>query len=374
MSNNWRTRFAWAATAIALMIPGKFEHADDSIGAKDDGPRYSLSADAAAGMILAAEGIGTALEDSAAVFEISGNFLHRLEAPGWGTVLSHSVACSASTASIQSSSEAEPSLTVYEAYARLDAGDWGQIFFGKRRMGLGIGTTFSPGDIIDPRAGFWDQKDGFRGLCATASIGSEFSLRGAASLERAFAADKADPSLVTWAAQAEALLGALQLAAACAYSPDYAVRPSLGLSIGLGDLILQAEGAVELESGPYWFGTAGAKESGSFGDANLLVSIDYGYNGEQGLLKKTHYLLPNAKFGIRDAFDIYARSLIGLEGPSALLSTGLTLYPVQGFDIELTGTFALGAVGSELAALPATRSSTNATLRDAVGLATRVHF
>ena len=372
-----------------------------SLFAEAASPEYSLSADAAASVVLAASGFDPLSADSAAAFGLSANLLHRIEAPGWGLVLSHALDLSAASSA--------PTVTVYEAYARLDAGDSAQFFLGKRRMGLGIGTTFAPGDAIDPRSGFWDQKNGFRGFGATASLGSDIALRFAASLDRSFdayaagmaakAAAKAgptsqpaiaakaayanalgdadgpaDPRLVVWAASAEVQAGSLQVAAAGTYSPDYALRPSLGLSLDLGGLILQAEGAVELKGGPYWFATGGARETWSSGDASLTLSLDYDYNGAAGLLRRTHYLLPNARFGLAERFDLYARALVELEAPSALLSTGLTFYPVQGFDIELTGTFALGAGGEELATLPAPPSPTAEALRNAIGLAARVHF
>lgn len=368
------------AIAAALCLIAPFAAAQDARSADEGaseaasaGPRYSLSAEAAAGMVLAADGLGAGPSDTAAVFSVTAKFLHRLEAPGWGAALSHDLNLSGPAALTGSAGDA-PTIDIHEAYARLDLGDSAQVFLGKRRLELGIGTAFAPGDIMNPRSGFWDQLNGFRGLCATASLGSDISLRAAASLERAFSADEVDPSLVTWAAQAEAQLGSLQLCASGAYSPGSAARPSLGFSLGLGDLILQAEGAVELEGGPYWFGAGGARESWSSGDASLLVSLDYGYNGEPGLLEHRDYLLPYLKFGLAEAFDIYARALVGLEGPSALLSTGLTLYPVQGFDLELTGLFGLGPEGSEFAELPSLRSKDKGALRDAIGLATRVHF
>jgi hypothetical protein len=379
--------------------------------AEEGGPVYSLSADAATSLVLAAEGLDPTAAGTAAVFGASANFLHRVEAQGWGLVLSHAIDLGAASApaGVSGIQGAAPVFTVYEAYARLDASASTQFFLGKRRMGLGIGTTFAPGDGIDPRSGFWDQKNGFRGLGASFSLGSDLSLRLAASLDRSFdayaaglaakaaaaqgaaspaalaaraayaaalgdASGPADPRLIAWAASAEAQAGSLQLAAAGTYSPDYSERPSLGLSLDLGGLILQAEGAVELRDGPYWFATGGARETWSKDDASLTLSLDYDYNGEPGLLKHTHYLLPSARFAWIERFELYARALVELEAPSALLSTGLTFYPVQGFDIELTGTFALGAGGEELAALPAPPSPTADPARNALGIAARVHF
>jgi hypothetical protein len=400
-----------AALALfgALTLPGPASQA----GAQEKGPVYSLAADAAAGLLLAGQDLDFAAADSAALFSVSANFLHRIEAPGWGMVLSHSLDISSASADLIAG--AAPTLCVYEAYARLDLGDWAQVFLGKRRMGLGLGTTFAPGDAIDPRTGFWDQKNGFRGLDASFSLGSDIALRFAASFDRSFdayaaglaakaaaaqggptsqpaldakkgyaaalgdAAGPADPRLIVWALSTDAQLGSLQASLAAVYSPDYLARPSLGLSLDLGGLILQAEGAVELVDGPSWFGTAGARETWTSGDANLSLSLDYDYNGAPGLLKNSHYLLPSLRCGLVEKVDLYVRALVELGGPSALLSTGLTFYPVPGFDIETTGSFALGGALSELVGLAALAAPPSplappSQIRDAIGLAARVHF
>jgi hypothetical protein len=290
-----------------------------------------------------------------------------------------------------------PTLTVYEAYARLDLGTWGQLFIGKRRMGLGIGTTFAPGDLVDPRSGFWDQKSGFRGLDFAASLGSDYSVRAALGLDRNFdayaavlrskapagysalldgAAGPADPRLFVWALSTDAQFGALQasLAAVFAQGDSRAIeRPSLGLSYDLGGLILQAEGAVEFAGAPDWYGTAGARYAISSDAGSLTFSIDYDYNGAAGLLRHTHYLLPWVNLTLNDRFTLYARALVELEAPSALLSTGLTLYPVQGFDLEFTALFGLGAADTEFARLPAPPvAGKGATV--ALGLGARAHF
>jgi hypothetical protein len=402
--------------ALALAIPQDL--AAQAGAEAPAGPTYSLSVDAAAGMTLAAAGFDLASPYSAAVWLVQANFLHRIEAPGWGMVLSHQLDISGQAAT-QASPAFVPSMTVYEAYGRLDLGDSGQFFVGKRRMGLGIGTTFSPGDLVDPRSGFWDQKTGFRGLGLTASLGPDVALRAAMSLDRSFdayaaglqsksaaqagvgslpltgpyiaaqkaaaayaaaldgAAGPADPRLIVWGISAEAQLEALQVAAAGVFaggSAKAATRPSLGLSYDLDGVILQAEGAVELSGGPDWFGTAGIRYTFSGDSSSLTASLDYDYNGKPGLLRGTHYLLPYLSYGLTEVFAIYARSLVGIEGPSALLSAGLTLYPVQGFDLELTGLFCLGGAGEEFSSLPAPPSPGAEAPANAVGLAARVHF
>lgn len=367
----------------------------------EEAPRYSLSADAATSLTLAAKGFDPAVADSAAVWGVTANFLHRVEARGWGLVLSHSLDLSGQTAATVATYFA-PSITVYEAYTRLDIGEWGQLFVGKRRMGLGIGTTFAPGDLIDPRSGFWDQKNGFRGVDLSASVGSELAIRAALSLDRNFdawaagmrakaapalraaylaaldgAAGPADPSLLVGALSADALLGALQVSVAGVFSKDSVARPSAGLSYDLGGIIVQAEGAVELAGGldkPGWYGTAGARYTWSTDSVSATLALDYDHNGAEGILKHTNYVLPMGNIAVNDLFSLTARALVEVEAPSALVSAILVLYPLPGFDLEFTVLASLGAAGGEFASLAAPPSAGPDPTTNAVGFAARVHF
>lgn len=404
---------------------------------------WTFAADAAAGASLAADGPDFASADSAALWQLSANFLHRYDAEGWGLVLSDSIdfsglaAAAAGTGGTAVLPSFTPTITVHEAYGRLDFGDWGQLFVGKRRMGLGIGTVFAPGDLVDPRSGFWDQKTGFRGLDLAASLGSDVALRLAASLDRNFeawaagmraksadaqaaadlaaakasggklypdaliqaaagladaayasvldgAAGPADPRLVTWAASVDAQLGGLELALAGVYRPDAVARPSLGLSYDLAGIVLQAEGAAELSGdgaasldSPEWYGTAGAHWTVSDDEDSLSVFLDYDYNGRAGLLANSHYLLPWISYTRNEVLNVYARALVALEDPSALVALGLTLYPAQGFDLEFTVSFCSGPTDGEfstfgtLVPLPSPGAG---KLTTQAGLAARVHF
>ena len=367
--------------------------------AAEEAPRYSLSAEAATSLTLAAEGLDPAVADSAALWGLTATFLHRIEARGWGLVLSHSLDLSGQAAATPSFA---PTLTVYEAYTRLDIDDWGQLFVGKRRMGLGVGTTFAPGDLIDPRSGFWDQKSGFRGLDLSASVGSELAIRAALSLDRNFdawaagmrakaapalraaylasrdgAAGPADPRLLVGALSADALFGALQVSVAGVFSQDSIARPSAGLSYDLGGVILVAEGAVELAGGldkPAWYGTAGARYTWSADSVSATLALDYDYNGAPGILRQTNYVLPMGNLVFNDLFSLTARALVEVDSPSALVSAILTLYPVPGFDLEFTVLACLGAAGGEFASLAAPPSAGPDPATDAIGFAARVHF
>lgn len=410
----WRLSLpALLCLGLALAGPGSPAAAQETPAS----PAWRISADASAGLVLAADAWDLASADSAAAWSLQTAVLGRYEASAWGFVASGLLDASA-LATLAGS--ITPSLKVYEAYARLDLGEWGQAFLGKRRMGLGIGTTFAPGDLVDPRSGFWDQKNGFRGLDLALSLGPDLSLRVALSLERnleAYAAGitakaanaaaqgmgpgtaayqaaqaasgaystaldgasgPADPRLLLWAGSGEALLGRLQLALSGVYSPGYAARPSLGASLDLGGLILQAEGAVELEGGTDWYGTAGARYTWSGGASSLTLALDYDYCGAgTALLEAGHYALPSLSFTIDEVLNLYARALVDLEGPSALLSWGLTLYPSPGLDIELTALASLGDAGAQfgnLVSLSPIASPASGHLRNALGLAARIHF
>ena len=427
-----------AAAALAQTAAGPAIAADEEAGAGG----WSMSADLEAGASLASSGIDPSSSDSAALWILAADFLHRYDGSGWGLVLSDSIDLSglasavAGTGGTDSLPAFTPAITIYEAYARLDMGNWGQIFVGKRRMGLGIGSVFAPGDLVDPRSGFWDQKTGFRGFDFAASLGSDFALRAALSLDRNFeawaagvraksaagaaavagaavttstttsalaaspstsptpgqiysaaldgAAGPADPRLFTWAGSADAQLGSLQLSAAAVFRPGAVERPSLGFSYDLDGLIFQAEGAAEFSADgaasptkPDWYGTAGLHWTIAGDSDNLSLALDYDYNGRPGLLDHSNYLLPWISYARTDVLDAYARALVGLENPSALLSLGLTLYPAQAFDLEFTGLFGLGSGDGEFATLSnfAPIPSPGAgRLSTQVGVDARVHF
>lgn len=394
--------------ALVLAPLGSPAAAQDAIGAEvptPAGPAWAISADASAGLVLASDAWDPASQDSAAAWSLQSAFLGRYEGSSWGFVASGLLDLSAPAGS---GGAITPAFRVYEAYARLDLGDWGQAFLGKRRMGLGLGTTFAPGDLIDPRSGFWDQKNGFRGLDLALSLGPDVSLRGALSLERnleayalglkakaaiatpgaaaanaAYAAalgsatGPADPRLFLYALSGEALLGSLQVSASGVYSPGYAARPSLGASIDVGGLILQAEAALELEGSPTWYATGGLRYTWSGGASTLTASLDYDYNGAPGLLEHRHYALPSLSLSIDEVLSLYARALVELESPSALLSCGLTFYPAPGLDLELTFLSGLGPATGEfagLASISPIASPATGTIRNALGLTARIHF
>ncbi len=366
-------------------------------------PSYSLAADAAAGFVAASPSLDPGAAGTAALWTLSANFLHRFGGRGWGAVLNHTVDLSGNTALL--GLPLAFSGSVHEAYARVDLGEAASLAIGKRRMQLGIGTAFAPGDMINPRSGFWDQKDGFRGISFAGSVGADLSLRAALSFDRNLdayaaatkaaqalaaygatdpryaaaaaaaataldgAAGSADPALFIWAGSAELQLGTLQIALGGNFQPDRVARPSLGLSADIAGLILQAEGAVEFMGAPDWYGTAGARYT-LYSDAfELSLSLDGEYGGGRGL-EGTLYLLPVAFLSITDKGAVFVRSLVDLDGGSALLSTGLTLSFLPDFEIELTGAFGIGKDGAEFSRLPAPLGS----MRSSAGLAARIHF
>ncbi len=371
-------------------------------------PVYSLSCDAAAGFVLSADGYDPAVADSVAIVSLAANFLHRVEAPGWGLVLNHSLDLSAQAAA---TAQFNPTMAVYEAYVRFDllTGGRAQLFVGKRRMGMGLGTAFAPGDLLDPRTGFWDQKNGFRGLDLQASLGSDLSLRAALSLDRNLdataarlralanpansalqaayntalggATGPADPRLLTSAASLDVQLGAFQIAVSGLWRPEALGRASLGLGLDLGGVILQAEGAAEFLDGdasaesPSLFGTVGARYTWTVDAGSLTLCLDYDYNGATGaILKKTHYLLPQVILSWTDVLDLSFRALVEMEGPSALVSGLLAVHPARNLDLEFSILTSLGESGNDATALSASYLPAGAALTTAAGLSARVHF
>lgn len=358
---------ALAAAILAAILATGLAAASPPLAAQERAQKsYSLSADAAAGFLFAypsLEPFSSGAADSAALWILSANFLHRFEGSGWGAVLNHTIDLSGKSSPLGISG------TVHEAYARVDLGDAASLAIGKRRMLLGLGTAFAPGDLVNPRSGFWDQKEGFRGLSFAGSLGSDLSLRAALSLDECLAAHSADLGLLVWALSAELQAGALQLALGGTYRPDAIARPSLGASVDVSGLILQAEGAVELEGGPDWYGDAGARYT-IYGDSfETTLSLDGEYGGGETLSGKL-YLLPMASLSLTDLGSAYARAIVDLDGGSVLLSAGLTLSSIEDLEIELTANLGLGDEGAEFSRLPAPL----ATMRESFGLAARIHF
>ncbi|MDP3179503.1 MAG: hypothetical protein Q8M76_16450, partial [Spirochaetaceae bacterium] len=129
---------------------------------------------------------------------------------------------------------------------------------------------------------------------------------------------------------------------------------------------------VEFEGGTDYFGTAGFRYAADSGFASLVLSLDYGYYGSPGkLLKGTHYAILHASFSLAETLSVTARALAEPEGPSAVASFALALYPAPGLDLEGSLQAALGEDGSELSRF-ALGSGT--LLRAAWGFAARVHF
>ena len=346
-----------AATVASLAATGP------DAAAQDGGTAYSLAADAAALFVFGGASLDPA--EQSASWKLEANLLHRLDGEGWGAVLNQSL-------DLTSSATGGVAATAHEAYARLDLGDSGQLFVGKRRLPLGLGTFFAPGDALNPRTGFWDQKNGFRGLAFAGSIGSELGLRAALSLERNLAWASADPELLAWALSADLQLGSLQVAASGVWSPGESLRPSLALGCEFAGLVAQAEFAAELEGGPDYYGTAGLRYAADSGFASLVLSLDYGYNGSPGrLFKGTHYAVGSASFSVAERLSATARALVEPEGPSAIASFALALYPAPGLDLEGSLQAGLGEDGSELSRF-ALGSGT--LLRVAWVFAVRVHF
>ncbi len=388
-------------------------------GSARGGPDYSLSADAAVGFGAASPGFDFTAAGTAALWTVSATFLHRFEGSGWGAVLNHTVDLSGS--GVLPGTASAISGIVREAYADLCPDGALSISLGKRRMQMGVGTVFAPGDMINPRLGFWDQKDGFRGLALEGSVGADLSLRGALSLEGnlgawaaaltarqalaaygpadlrytaaaataaaalAGTAGPADPRLFIWGASADAQVGTLQMALGGNFRPNRIVRPSIGFSADIAGLIFQAEGAVELAGAlggtpdslppgtapgsPGWYGTLGLRYTLYGGDFELTLAADGEYGGGRGLAGWL-YLLPAVTVSIAETGSLTARALVDPEGGSALVSAILVAGFLRDFDIEMTGSFGIGAEGTEFSRLPEPLESMRSTL----GLAARVHF
>ena len=136
---------------------------------------------------------------------------------------------------------------------------------GRHSLPWGMGSAFFPADALHPVRTRYGEDRGFDGAGATWTISSRWTVTGAARVDTATAATSNPVRDLRWAGLLSGYLGRVEIMASAVYQPDTVLRPAVGLSFPLGDLILHGEGSLELSgadaTGITDSGTPGAEAS-----------------------------------------------------------------------------------------------------------------
>ena len=310
---------------------------------------------------------------------------------------------------------------VAEAYVRLTPFSGLDLTFGKKRLNLGVGQTFTVGDSINPAINFFDQKSGFRGATWAWSPNAWFGWTGGVSLERELGNTSSPGTYPVFSAnnlagatQLSVQTGLFQGTSSLCFSPGQTFNPALGVSYDVGGVILTAEGAVEFlpqglvpASGPVstwtaptaWTqpapsGSVGARYTWSLGDLDLTVQGETLYWGQgwtsnqaaqanalpqttmlalRPALRDRYNAIFHVDAGSSDTFDLAGFCLVDLQDASALYQTNLTLYPWDGLDLVGIFQAATGAVTDAWSSVPLPPPNTQSA-RYVVTFQTRYHF
>ena len=311
---------------------------------------------------------------------------------------------------------------VAEAYVRLTPFPGLDLTFGKKRLNLGVGQTFTVGDSINPAINFFDQKSGFRGATWAWSPNAWFGWTGGISLERelgnTLGGTGTSPTFsannLAGATQLSVQTGRFQGTASLCFSPSQTFNPALGVSYDVSGVILTAEGAVEFlpqglvpASGPVstwtaptaWTqpapsGSVGARYTWSVGDVDLTLQGETLYWGQgwtssqvaqanalpgttvsalRPALRDRYNAIFHLDANSSNTFDLAGFCLVDLQDASTLYQASLTLYPWDSLDLVGIFQAATGAVTDAWNSVPLPPPSMQ-TARYVVTFQTRYHF
>ena len=316
-------------------------------------------------------------------------------------------------------------LDVAEAYVRLTPLTGLDLTFGKKRLNLGVGQTFTVGDSINPAINFFDQKSGFRGFTWAWSPNAWLGWTGGVSLERELGNSPSASAGALPTFQANNLAGATQFTlqkdrfqgtASLCFSPGQTFNPALGLSYDFSGVILTAEGALEFlpqglvpSTGPLstwtaptaWTqpapsGSVGARYTWSLGDIDLTLQGEGLYWGQGWTTEQTadfnaQALPASTAASVRpalrdrlntifhldvnssDTFDLAGFGMLDLQDASMLYQASLTLYPWDGLDLVGVFQAATGSATNGWNSVPLPPPSTQSA-RYVLTFQTRYHF
>ncbi len=303
--------------------------------------------------------------------------------------------------------------TVYEAYLLLRPLDFLDVYIGRKRMNIGSGMTFAPGDSFNPTGWLFDSKTGGRDVIVKISPNSFLGISAGVSIERSFGTPVPSfaPELVTYALETDLVLDNLQLLASFVFCPDKTLNLGTGFSLDVFGIIVSAEGALELDSDvwrvdgsewkqaeaftdPRFSGTAGARYEIVTEDVSLLLSAEYIYSGQSWtadettawenssvpfkLEHKPPYFRNMHNVAIKTVFSGWSR--LGINGTvvyncidsSMLLNAGVSYSPYDNVDLVANLLTGIGGPDSEREYLPIPPASSQAVA--AITLTARFHI
>lgn len=140
-----------------------------------------------------------------------------------------------------------------EGYFRLFASPSVTLSVGRQRLNWGAGYTYSATDALHPQTAEAERDIGFDGASVTWFATPDISVAGAVALQDAYDVSRIGGDVdayrrLRYAGYLSAYFGNLQLDLSGVYEPETILRPGLSGSFTMGDTLLSAEAAVELEN------------------------------------------------------------------------------------------------------------------------------
>jgi hypothetical protein len=140
-----------------------------------------------------------------------------------------------------------------EGYVRLFASPSVTLSMGRQRLNWGAGYTYSATDALHPQTAEAERDIGFDGASATWFATPDLSVAGAVALQDAYQISNTPGDVdayrrLRYAGYISSYFGNLQLDFSGVYEPETILRPGLSGSFTLGDTLISAEAAVELEN------------------------------------------------------------------------------------------------------------------------------
>lgn len=140
-----------------------------------------------------------------------------------------------------------------EGYFRLFASPSVTLSLGRQRLNWGAGYTYSATDALHPQTAEAERDIGFDGASLTYFATPDLSLSGAVALQDAYDVSRTAGGVdayrrIRYASYLSSYFGNLQLDLSGVYEPETILRPGVSASFTLGDTLISAEAAVELEN------------------------------------------------------------------------------------------------------------------------------